>query len=41
VGPKAGTYELYCPVGDHEERGMVDTRSVSERVRGLLNLFVA
>ena len=25
-----GTYELYCPVGDHEERGMVGTVTVEE-----------
>ncbi len=23
-----GTYEIYCPVGDHEERGMVGTLTV-------------
>jgi uncharacterized cupredoxin-like copper-binding protein len=41
VNLKAGIYELYCPVGDHEKRGMVGTLSVSERVRGLLSLFLA
>ncbi len=25
-----GTYKLYCPVGDHEERGMVGTVTVEE-----------
>jgi uncharacterized cupredoxin-like copper-binding protein len=25
-----GTYKLYCPVGDHEERGMVGTITVEE-----------
>jgi uncharacterized cupredoxin-like copper-binding protein len=25
-----GTYKLYCPVGDHEERGMIGTVTVEE-----------
>ena len=25
-----GIYKLYCPVGDHEERGMVGTVTVEE-----------
>jgi plastocyanin len=27
---EAGTYELYCPVGDHEQRGMEGTLTVKE-----------
>ena len=26
----AGTYELYCPIGDHEDRGMTGTLTVGE-----------
>ncbi|HEX2097708.1 MAG TPA: plastocyanin/azurin family copper-binding protein [Rubrobacteraceae bacterium] len=28
VNLEPGTYELYCPVGNHEERGMVGTVTV-------------
>jgi uncharacterized cupredoxin-like copper-binding protein len=30
VNLEPGTYELYCPVGNHEERGMVGTVTVRE-----------
>ncbi len=30
VNLEPGTYKLYCPVGNHEERGMVGTVTVQE-----------
>ncbi len=30
VNLEPGTYELYCPVGNHEERGMTGTVTVQE-----------
>ena len=30
VDLEAGTYEIYCPVGDHKDRGMVGTLTVGE-----------
>ncbi|MBW3653553.1 MAG: cupredoxin domain-containing protein [Actinobacteria bacterium] len=31
---EAGTYELYCPVGDHRQRGMTGTVTVDEAAGG-------